>query len=535
MKPYNQRLRASFFIYVLHSIESERTHWVRFFLDLGFQCEGFEDIEQLLDGIKESPPHMIFFGAFDPLIPREFLIRAVKQISDEIHIFGAATPEQMHQERPLPFQKSCKWIFYWKGLLEPFGLAADEAMERDYLLYLNEHLHKERAQETDPEKNLDRTQIMTVAPEMRSENTLSDFLPKIYRVQSEKEAIRLFLETSVAHLKTTVLYLKYLPQFSSLIAADVESLHASGFTEDRASMKGQGVKLKENGQDWETSLLSDAADHPLLLGFVKESLGWNAYTAIPLDLEGELKGLFLIEASETSEFTLGHSHLNSWSLMVEALVQVLQKLQFEKRFHLFCEKDIVTKVFHRLAFTERVQQEVQRARRLQMPVSLMLLQVDQLQDSESTIGQGKGNAKNNAKRDHSLRAVEQRLILKMIVSILQKSSRPTDVIGRLGAYDFAVLLPHTPVDGACIKAERFRRVIEAAQFNRLSNGLSKVTVSIGLSEYPSHCLDAEELFFNADQALSHIFASGQSVDGNQVCVYTPAPNFEPDFKVGPTL
>jgi GGDEF domain-containing protein len=71
-----------------------------------------------------------------------------------------------------------------------------------------------------------------------------------------------------------------------------------------------------------------------------------------------------------------------------------------------------------------------------------------------------------------------------------------------------------------------RRIIEGHSF-----GVSdlKITISCGVSEYPSLSTGAEDLEASASKALEFIVSRG----GNKVCLFKPIEEFKPDFEVPP--
>ena len=89
-----------------------------------------------------------------------------------------------------------------------------------------------------------------------------------------------------------------------------------------------------------------------------------------------------------------------------------------------------------------------------------------------------------------------------------------------------IILPHASQKGALIRAERLHRQIET-QAQKVF-GLS-ISMSSGISEYPSHCATAEDLDRAAAKALEFVIKQG----GNKVCLYKPESNFKPDFVVPP--
>ncbi len=110
--------------------------------------------------------------------------------------------------------------------------------------------------------------------------------------------------------------------------------------------------------------------------------------------------------------------------------------------------------------------------------------------------------------------------------IFEKHSRVNDIIGRTGNDEFGIILPHTGKQGALIKAERLRRIIESADFSRVLSTFPSLTVSLGVAEYPTMVRDAEELVQAADEALFQVRR-----EGNKTCVAKAPDGFVADFEV----
>jgi two-component system cell cycle response regulator len=99
--------------------------------------------------------------------------------------------------------------------------------------------------------------------------------------------------------------------------------------------------------------------------------------------------------------------------------------------------------------------------------------------------------------------------------ILQRSVRSVDMVARYGGEEFVVVLPETGETGAVAFAERIRQRVEQHNFEAARTSSVRVTVSIGVSCFPSaHVDSAEDLFARADAALYQAKERGR----NLVCV-----------------
>lgn len=139
--------------------------------------------------------------------------------------------------------------------------------------------------------------------------------------------------------------------------------------------------------------------------------------------------------------------------------------------------DQLTGLFNRAHFNTRIQEEIERARRLRRPLSLILLDLDGFKEYNDTRGHLAG--------DSVLRGVGR--------IILQACRKFIDSGFRYGGDEFTILLPDTPTDGAFAMGERIRGEIEWAL-------MPDISVSIGVSEL-CEGLDWREFIRAADLAM----------------------------------
>ena len=122
------------------------------------------------------------------------------------------------------------------------------------------------------------------------------------------------------------------------------------------------------------------------------------------------------------------------------------------------------------------------------------------------------------------------ILLKMLTDIFIKTSRKVDFVVRFHTGEFVMILPHTDQERATLKAERLRRTISTAKFPYMEGQpLGCISISVGISEYPSTSQDATALIQVADNALYQVKKSTK----NQVCLGKAPEGFQPDFKVTP--
>jgi diguanylate cyclase (GGDEF)-like protein len=157
--------------------------------------------------------------------------------------------------------------------------------------------------------------------------------------------------------------------------------------------------------------------------------------------------------------------------------------------------DELTGLFNHRRFQEVMSAEVERARRYDQEMGLIMLDIDNFKRVNDTYGHMQGD-----------------MVLREVARVLRQSAREIDEPARYGGEEMAVALPQTDLDGAFRFAERVRQRIEALELPLLDgDGILRVTASFGaasLSTAPQS--DKEGLVAAADAALYRAKRSGKN-------------------------
>jgi diguanylate cyclase (GGDEF)-like protein len=148
--------------------------------------------------------------------------------------------------------------------------------------------------------------------------------------------------------------------------------------------------------------------------------------------------------------------------------------------------DADTGILNRRGLQEIAELELERARRGERPLSIVVVDVDRFKEYNE---------------EHGHNASDK--VLKSIAKLLQENKRRIDVAARISGEEFALLAPDTDEHGAYVLADRLRREVREA-FSSTS-----LTVSLGIASYPKHGGTAEELMGGADRAIFAAKALGR--------------------------
>jgi diguanylate cyclase (GGDEF)-like protein len=157
--------------------------------------------------------------------------------------------------------------------------------------------------------------------------------------------------------------------------------------------------------------------------------------------------------------------------------------------------DGLTQIANRRRFDDQLMQEWARMKREQLPLSLILGDVDYFKQYNDTYGHQLGDE----------------CLCQVAKAIATAARRSSDLAARYGGEEFVVLLPNTPLAGAQKVAILMQTNIAALQLPHDNSAVSKyVTASFGIaSMIPRNDNDAEQLLFQVDQALYEAKRSGR--------------------------
>jgi diguanylate cyclase (GGDEF)-like protein len=177
--------------------------------------------------------------------------------------------------------------------------------------------------------------------------------------------------------------------------------------------------------------------------------------------------------------------------------EMLQRIRDDIReLERFSTLDGLTGIPNRRYFDTCMEHELNHARRLQTPLSLLYIDIDYFKRYNDRYGHLAG--------DEVLQQVAR--------TIASMARRSTDVVARLGGEEFAILLPDTEAEHARLLAETLKLAVTALEIEHADSKIgAHVTLSTGVATLtPSHDTQASELLGNADRALYQAKAEGRN-------------------------
>jgi diguanylate cyclase (GGDEF)-like protein len=181
-------------------------------------------------------------------------------------------------------------------------------------------------------------------------------------------------------------------------------------------------------------------------------------------------------------------------------VVLLQRSLLHSQLKAQARTDPKTGVLNAGAWQGEADIAIDRARRRREPLAVLLADVDHFKAVNDTHGHLTGDA-----------------VLRTLATEMRQQVRETDLVGRFGGEEFAVLLGGTTAEEACRVAERIRRGAGVVRV-LTKDTIVGVTVSIGVALLGSHGDDLGQLLNAADLALYRAKGTGR----DRVCLSDPA-------------
>lgn len=227
----------------------------------------------------------------------------------------------------------------------------------------------------------------------------------------------------------------------------------------------------------------------------------KSFISIPLKLEHRTIGVLNISDKITGD-VFSRDDLERLVSLAEQASVAIERSVFNQRFEELKRVSILdslTGLVNRRHFEERLMEEVLRAKRHQLPLSLVMVDLDNFKTINDSYGHQAGDE-----------------ALRISARVIRNTIRTIDLAARYGGEEFAIILPQTAKPGAAIIADRI-----CSEFRKLDlpfprkDSSPMITGSLGLACFTEEIDSPEDLIRQADIALYRAKAQGK----NRVVVY----------------
>lgn len=191
--------------------------------------------------------------------------------------------------------------------------------------------------------------------------------------------------------------------------------------------------------------------------------------------------------------------LGGWFVLLSSLLSLHTAIDVRRLTILEVENitDPLMNIYNRRYLDRRLADEVARARRYDLPLSILMIDIDHFKKINDTYGHPAG--------DH---------VLNYLGKLIMATVRTTDTVARYGGEEILVVASNTPVATAEKLAERLRLAVDSAALETKQTPSDEkslhITVSIGVAFLGKDVDDVQALVHSADAALYRAKSQGRN-------------------------
>lgn len=220
----------------------------------------------------------------------------------------------------------------------------------------------------------------------------------------------------------------------------------------------------------------------------------GVYACIPMIAHGEVLGVVHVRRDPARTADAGglEESVRLATALAEHVALALTNLRLRETLRHQSIRDPLTGLYNRRYMEETLERELRRAERESTCLGVVLLDLDHFKRFNDTFGHEAGD-----------------VVLREVGALLKSHVRAGDIACRQGGEEFVLLLPDTPESAVVERAEQVRAAIRQLNVRHRDQALGIITVSAGVSTFPSTGDSAQSLLRAADQALYRAKSEGR--------------------------
>ncbi len=274
--------------------------------------------------------------------------------------------------------------------------------------------------------------------------------------------------------------------WSSIVLLEETGLHCAALSsaEGSAYQVGERIPSEGTGTGWvitQKKLFIEpdlAQERYFNTGGVFYKLGLRTVVYLPLIAKGRAIGSFIVASKQPHCYS--QQQIKLLEQLAGQIAMPLENAQLYARAEKKARVDELTRLYNRRSLDEMIDSEISRHSRYGGVFSLAILDLDSFKAYNDTYGHLSGDR-----------------LLADVGACISSTIRTSDSAFRYGGDEFAILLPHTPLEAAYRVTERVRKKIG----ERGNCGDKPVTASIGLASWPDHGISHTDIIAAADATL----------------------------------
>lgn len=227
--------------------------------------------------------------------------------------------------------------------------------------------------------------------------------------------------------------------------------------------------------------------------------GADAHLCLPITAYSETLGALCLQrplgSAENAQAIESPSpeRLQFCATVTESLALAIANLRLRETLRHQALRDPLTGLFNRRYLVDSLERELERADELGQSLCVVMFDIDFFKRFNDEFGHDAGDA-----------------VLSALGVLLQQRTRATDVIGRYGGEEFAVVMTDTDIDLALHRVEALREEIASLAVKHNGRSLGCVSISAGVSVFPRDGDSPTALFRTADAAMYEAKKAGRN-------------------------
>jgi diguanylate cyclase (GGDEF)-like protein len=284
------------------------------------------------------------------------------------------------------------------------------------------------------------------------------------------EAMRLIKNTRDVHI---FLYKNYRLSFGS--ALDAEGTRNKPWSKPRSN--GLTYTVARKG---ETIIVEDIRTHPLFTTAPKDWTG--SIISIPLKVGETVLGVMNLSRSTLGGFSA--SELRLLTLLSDQAAVAISNASLHQIISRQAYSDTLTGLPNRRALDERLEEEVQSARRNNYSFAVIMMDLDGFKDVNDTYGHSVGDD-----------------VLRLVFNQMSRGVRNTDFLARYGGDELTLILTQSDLSSAQIVAEKIVEGMGKLKYKLPDGRKLRLGISGGIAIFPVNARSGPDMLRAADAAL----------------------------------
>ncbi len=278
------------------------------------------------------------------------------------------------------------------------------------------------------------------------------------------------------------IFLKYLPTYCSLVAT------SSFFFDSPRTLNGLGLNFSKAIKFNPEEHLQQGLKIPALAKLCYKTFGHRMLNSRVLTADKDIQGILVYEKPPADSLDI------DLETLVDFAVTKLEAIKYKSLFRKNKIRDEKTNFVLKNIFYENLNNEILRAKRLFLPVTVFLIEIDNFVAIKSNYNQER-----------------VQLLIKGISKLLHSIVRQNDTVGSISENSFGIIFPHMHTVDADFKAEFMLLKIKQTQFFSDLKEKLQCTCSISIGTYPNNSSSGEDLMMRLQKSLDQREGIGETV------------------------